>query len=340
MEKLKISKISRIILIIVGLLFFVALLFPMWRIELDAPQYPEGLLLQLHAHKIGGDVEVINGLNHYIGMKTLHTEDFFEFSILPYVVGFFGVFALFAAFIAKRKWAVILFFSLIGFVALAATDFYRWNYEYGHNLNPDAAIKVPGMAYQPPIIGYKQLLNFGAYSIPDTGGWLLILAGTLLFIVVAKETKFYKKRKKKSTINTVVVSFLAVSMLCGCSNGEPEPIKINKDRCDHCEMTISEGRFGGEVITEKGRVYKFDDLFCLLNYTNENYEVNYTRYFIHDYSKNNHLIDAQKANFVVSKELKSPMGGNTAAFESTKEAEKFAEKAKTEVLIWGSLRQQ
>ena len=52
----------------------------MWRIELEAPQYPEGLVLQLHANKIGGDVDIINGLNHYIGMATLHTENFFEFT--------------------------------------------------------------------------------------------------------------------------------------------------------------------------------------------------------------------------------------------------------------------
>ena len=78
------------------------------------------------------------------------------------------------------------------FVILAGIDFYRWNYEYGHNLDPNAAIKVPGMSYQPPLIGYKQLLNFGAYSIPDIGGWMLTGAGILLFAVVLKEFKFKK----------------------------------------------------------------------------------------------------------------------------------------------------
>ncbi|MFA7273952.1 MAG: nitrous oxide reductase accessory protein NosL [Crocinitomicaceae bacterium] len=340
MKNLKISGISRIVILIVGLLFFVSLLFPMWQIELEAPQYPEGLLLQLHANKIGGDVEVINGLNHYIGMKTLHTEDFFEFKILPYIVVFFGVFALLVAFVAKRKWVVILFFSLVSFVALAAVDFYRWNYEYGHNLDPNAAIKVPGMAYQPPILGYKQLLNFGAYSIPDTGGWILILAGTLLFFVVVKETHFLSKWKKKNiSAKTMTLLFLGTLFL-SCSVSEPEPLKINKDRCDHCEMTISDGRFGGEVITVKGRIYKFDDLFCLLNYIRENKRVKFAGYFINDYAKNNQLIDAQKASFVVSKALKSPMGGNTAAFESAKTADEFAMKAKTSVLKWGELRQQ
>lgn len=78
------------------------------------------------------------------------------------------------------------------FVILAGIDFYRWNYEYGHNLDPNAAIKVPGMAYQPPVLGYKELLNFGAYSIPDTGGWLLVTAGFLLSLIIIKEYKFSK----------------------------------------------------------------------------------------------------------------------------------------------------
>ena len=88
MNTSKIDVFSKGILLIVSALLFASLLFPMWRIELTAPQYPEGLVLLLHANKIGGDVAIINGLNHYIGMKTLHTEDFVEFKILPYILVF------------------------------------------------------------------------------------------------------------------------------------------------------------------------------------------------------------------------------------------------------------
>jgi len=192
MEKLKISMVSKGLLLVVMLLFIASLFVPMWRIELEAPQYPEGLVLQLYANKIGGDVEIINGLNHYIGMATLHTENFFEFKILSYIVVGFALLSLLLIFIAKRKAVRTFFIFYMLFVVLAAIDFYRWNYEYGHNLNPNAAIKVPGMSYQPPLIGYKQLLNFGAYSIPDTGGWMLTAAGILLFFIVIKEYKFNK----------------------------------------------------------------------------------------------------------------------------------------------------
>jgi copper chaperone NosL len=195
MKTSKISMVSKVLLLVTSVLFIGSLFVPMWRIELDAPQYPEGLVLQLYANKIGGDVAVINGLNHYIGMATLHTENFFEFKVLPYVFGAFGVISLVLIFIARRKAVLVFLISYVLFVALSAVDFYRWNYEYGHNLSPDAAIVVPGMAYQPPLIGYKQLLNFGAYSIPDTGGWMLTLAGMLLAAVVFVE--FKKNRKSE-----------------------------------------------------------------------------------------------------------------------------------------------
>ena len=84
-------------------LFIGSLFVPMWRIELEAPQYPEGLVLQLHANKIGGDVDIINGLNHYIGMKTLHTEDFIEFTILPYIIGFFAIICFSIDFYSQKK---------------------------------------------------------------------------------------------------------------------------------------------------------------------------------------------------------------------------------------------
>ena len=193
MKNVKISGLSKVLLLITAVLFASSLFVPMWQIQLEAPQYPEGLVLRLHANKIGGDVEIINGLNHYIGMATLHTENFFEFTILPYIIGGFAIISILLIFIAKRK-AVLSFLLLyVTFVILAAIDFYRWNYEYGHNLDPNAAIRVPGMAYQPPLIGYKQLLNFGAYSVPDIGGWMLTFAGILMFSIVIKEYKFNKK---------------------------------------------------------------------------------------------------------------------------------------------------
>ncbi len=192
MKNKKISTVSRVLLLVTAILFIATLFVPMWRIELEAPQYPEGLVLQLHANKIAGDVEIINGLNHYIGMATLHTENFFEFKILPIVFIVFCLLSVVMYFVANKKGVLGLLIAFVLFVVVSAIDFYHWNYEYGHNLDPNAAIKVPGMAYQPPLLGYKELLNFGAYSIPDIGGWMLTVAGAILFYITVKEYKFNK----------------------------------------------------------------------------------------------------------------------------------------------------
>ncbi len=179
-----------------ALLLVLVLFFPIWKIELTAPQYPEGLALQIFAGKIGGDVEIINGLNHYIGMRTLHANDFIEFTLLPYCIIFFAV-LVFVTAISNRK--NMLYFTTVLFVAFciaAMFDFWRWEYDYGHNLNAVAPIRVPGMAYQPPLLGYKQLLNFGAFSIPDIGGWIFIAAAALLVLCMLCQINISKKEKK------------------------------------------------------------------------------------------------------------------------------------------------
>ena len=323
MNTSKISVLSKGLLLIVGVLFIASLFFPMWQIELAAPQYPEGLVLKLHANKISGDVDIINGLNHYIGMATLHTENFIEFTVLPYIFGSFALISIILLIIAKRKLVLYFLFTYVLFIVLAGIDFYRWNYEYGHNLDPNAAIKVPGMSYQPPLIGYKELLNFGAYSIPDIGGWMLTLAGILLFSIAAMEYKLLKRFQKKASATTIIL--LTFGFLVSCGNKEVEPIKLNSDQCSFCKMTISDGKFGAEVLTKKGRVYKFDDLLCLKNYVNENSTFAMQSYFVHDYAKENVLIPAETAFYINGGQINSPMRGNLAAFSTELEATKFAE---------------
>lgn len=195
----KMSGKARAITVLCGLALIVVLFVPLWQIELAAPQYPEGLVLKMYPNKLGGNVEVINGLNHYIGMKTLHANNFIEFTILPYIIGCFALFCFLVTIINRRKWLNILFISFVAFGIIAMMDFYRWNYNYGHDLDPNAPIQVPGMSYQPPIIGYKQLLNFGAYSVPDTGGWIFIAVGLLLLTAVT--IQFLKNKKTNDVFN-------------------------------------------------------------------------------------------------------------------------------------------
>jgi copper chaperone NosL len=184
---------SRNIVFLCTILMIGAFFFPFWKIILEAPQYPEGLEMKIWLYKITGDVDKINGLNHYIGMKLIHEDEFPEFKIMPWALGFLIAFGLLSALLRKRAllWAWVS--ALVAAGGIAFVDFYQWLYDYGHNLNPHAAIKVPGMSYQPPMLGYKQLLNFLAGSFPDIGGYLVIIAAAGILTIAVYE-QFYRKK--------------------------------------------------------------------------------------------------------------------------------------------------
>lgn len=302
----------RLLLVCCGLALIPVIFVPLWRIDLAAPQYPEGLMLLIYPSKLGGNVDIINGLNHYIGMKTLHTEDFIEFTLLPYIIGFFSLLFIITAIAGKRKWLSILFVLFVSFGILAMYDFWRWEYNYGHNLNPDAAIIVPGMAYQPPLIGFKQLLNFGAYSIPDTGGWIFIGVGAVVLFCFLAEWR-YSIRLKKG----LVMLFIASFFLSSCNTG-PQPIKPGMDNCYFCKMTISDVRFGAEAVTKKGKVYKFDDAHCLLSFLRSDMagKGETGDIYITNYSGSHQLINVKEAMLLKADDLRSPMGGNIAGFDN------------------------
>ncbi|MBS1729915.1 MAG: nitrous oxide reductase accessory protein NosL [Bacteroidetes bacterium] len=327
---------SRIIIFICGILLIAVLFVPLWQIELNAPQYPEGLVLKLYPNKIGGNVEIINGLNHYIGMKTLHTEDFFEFTILPYIIVFFALLCFLVGLLKKRKWLFILFILYTTFGVIAMFDFWRWEYNYGHNLSPDAAIVVPGMSYQPPLIGYKQLLNFAAYSIPDIGGFLFIGVGLLLLIVLF--FAYFEKKKNKS-IRPIAASTIAILFFFTSCSSQPKPFKIGEDACSYCKMTISDNRFGGQIITQKGKAYKFDDTHCLLAFEKENSILlkDVKEIYLINFLEPHNFIPAQKAFILYSKELQTPMGGHAAAYTSSEALQKDLQQLNGKMIAWNDL---
>jgi copper chaperone NosL len=315
MKQNDISIISRILLVVCAIGLCVVLIQPMWRIDLQAPQYPEGLRLLIYADKLAGNVDIINGLNHYIGMKTLHTDDFIEFKILPSIIVFFVILFILIAIVGKRKLLYSLFVLFVAFGVIAMIDFWRWEYDYGHNLNPDAAIIVPGMAYQPPLIGFKQLLNFGAYSIPDIGGWIFVAVGVILLLLVFFEWRAAKKMLQNKMLALLFI-ILTVS-LSSCSRA-PQPIKVGKDNCDFCKMTISDNRFGAEIITKKGKAIKFDDEHCIVGFLREKkiQKEEIAAIYFTDFCSPHQLIKVEEAYFLQSPRLRSPMGGNIASFSS------------------------
>lgn len=337
--KNKLSIISRLLLVIAAVGLVVVLFTPIWRIDLSAPQYPEGLRMLIYANKLAGNVDIINGLNHYIGMKTLHAADFPEFKILSGIIIFFSLLLLLTGIVGKRIWVNISCGLFVTFGVIAMIDFWKWEYEYGHNLNPDAAIIVPGMAYQPPLIGFKQLLNFGAYSMPDIGGWIFVGIGVILLGLVV----FEWKRNKTFNLSPVAVPALLLAGITigfsSCST-QPQPLLIGRDNCDFCKMTISNKRFGAEIVTKKGKVYKFDDEHCIIGFLRKDEVVkkDIAGIYFADFSIPGQLVNVNDAQFLQCPALKSPMGGNIAAFANADSLAKTFQEINGNQISWEDMQ--
>lgn len=316
---IKQKNLTRWLLFASALLLPVTLLFPLWKIELTAPQYPEWLVMKIWLTKLSGDVEVINGLNHYIGMGLIKEEDFPEFKILPYAVLILSLFGLIAAFLNKKKWALTYTFIFMLFGIIAIADFWHWEYEYGHNLDPTAPIQVPGMSYQPPLIGYKQLLNFGAFAIPDIAGWLFFLS-----VALAMLASFIFIRQQRQFNNTApVAASLFALMFVSCSSG-PQPVQWKKDACEFCKMTMMDQRYGTQIINRHGKDFVFDDIICLSGYLdagNISKENIRCIYFI-DFNTSE-LVPANKVLILKSEAFRSPMSSHLASVSAETDIKPF-----------------
>lgn len=194
------NKLSRVLIAFSALLMVSSYFVPLWQILMWAPQYPEGLAMKIWINNLTGDVKIISALNHYIGMKHIEVSMFPEFGYMIYIVGFLIAFGLVTAAIGQRLllWSFVLLLFATGIAALV--DFYLWGYDYGHNLDPSAAINIPGMSYQPPLIGTKQLLNFTAFSGPDVGGWIFIVSALIAVSALVYELYLNKMKTSQKVI--------------------------------------------------------------------------------------------------------------------------------------------
>ncbi len=164
-----------------------AYVLPLWRVDLIAPQYPEGLGMLIRINGVDGlkegDLQSINGLNHYIGMKTIEPDAIPELRFMPWILGGLIVGGLAVAALRRRAPLYAYTALVIGTMGLGLWDYWRWGYDYGHDLDHERAIiKIPGMTYSPPVIGRKRLLNFTATSWPSSGGIAMGLATGLIVL--------------------------------------------------------------------------------------------------------------------------------------------------------------
>ncbi len=198
------------LLMILGSLLLLGLFkFPLWNIMLGAPQYPDPLGMNIFINGIKGvsefDIQNIDGLNHYIGMKKIpKPEQMWEFRTFPLVIGgmaFLGVLIGFLGFFGKISyhWFLGWFILMTVLGVLGMYDFNSWLIEYGTDLDPNAIMKMTNLdgtplTYEPPLLGSKKILNFTAHSYPRIGAYMMF-AGMLLTLIayfVGKKTQQQK----------------------------------------------------------------------------------------------------------------------------------------------------
>lgn len=326
---------SRIILALAGLMLVVMYVAPLWRIELGAPQYPEGLGLHIMIDDIQGisefDLMKINQLNHYIGMQEIVPDAIPELKIMPWLIAGLIALALLGAATGSRAlftiWVgVFMLILLVGLV-----DFWLWEYDYGHNLDLDnAAIKVPGMSYQPPLIGSKQLLNFRATSWPALGGWIAVLS---CFSGMVLWWRTRPARSTRHNSGSAVAAVLFALTLTACTPG-PEAFHFGEDVGAHCRMPIVDARFAAQVVLETGKVMKFDSIECTTGWLAQQTASSVHSVWVSDATGSGELIPATEAVFVQNEAIRSPMGGGLAAFASASAAHEALEAPDATLLSW------
>lgn len=188
------KKMPRILMIVGALLPLLLFVFPIWNITLEAPQYPIPLGMNIFINDFADlnphDIQNINLMNHYVGMKYI-PEAIPEFKIFPPVVIGMAILGVILGFLGRPKLFLVWFILMVILGSIGIYDFYMWEYNYGHDLSPKAIMKFTNpdgsvMGFQPPLLGSKDILNFRAHSYPRAGavflgiGMLLSLAAWFL----------------------------------------------------------------------------------------------------------------------------------------------------------------
>jgi copper chaperone NosL len=340
---------SRLILGLGALLLIPAYWLPLWSIRIVAPQYNDGLGMFIGLRDIWGhgrhDIQNINILNHYIGMKPIDPAVVDVLTIMPWVVGFLIVAGLLVAAIGHR-WLVagwLVAFALLGTAGLV--EFHSWNVDYGTNLDPMAPIKIPGMVYTPPMLGTKQLLNMSTTSLPSWGTLMIglaFLSGVLAllnerfgWLGSARPTDSGRRsaarggRVRAVTAGTATAMLALLVVAAGCTQSQAsaevradvEPFPAGEP-CAYCDGVIEEARFGGQLTTTDGARFRFMTVECMAGFILEGRveESRIDRVEVVDYGHGERLIDAREANYVKMQFERSPSGLNIAAVETERVA--------------------
>jgi hypothetical protein len=170
-----------VVLMLASLLLTISLFVPYWSLTMKAPQYPQGLKATLFINRVEGDVEEIDGLNHYLGMPSLNEGGKIERQISFLAVVVMASLVL-AAVLVHNRWAAVLALPAIIFPILFLADLKYILYTYGHSIDPHSALGQAIKPFTPPILGEGKIGQF--VTLAEWGpGLYLTMAASLLVIL-------------------------------------------------------------------------------------------------------------------------------------------------------------
>lgn len=190
---MKLTRLSTIMLCLAAVLIIISIFLPWWGMKFYAPQYPEGLDIIVYPYKMTGQLDIINGLNHYIGMKNFSEESFPELKFLPYLIAGLALLTLIVGVLRNRTFLYVLIIIFIIGGGVGLYDIHRWLADYGTNLDPTAPIKMK--PFVPPVIGTNKIANFTTISYFTYGSYLLGLSFLLILFALWRDRKQSKKHE-------------------------------------------------------------------------------------------------------------------------------------------------
>jgi hypothetical protein len=192
-----VNRTGRLLVLAATILLLLGGTLPLWRISLVAPQYAEGLTLDMYAYQIvagnnGQDLAEINTLNHYIGMKPIAQADFLEMKVMPFAIGVFALLALRIVVLGRIVTLVDLSVLFMYFGAFSLGSFVYRLYSYGHHLDPRAPMKID--PFMPVVMGSQQIANFVQTSLPLAGS--VCMGAFLMLLIIALVSSLREARRE------------------------------------------------------------------------------------------------------------------------------------------------
>lgn len=183
--------IPTIVLSAAAVLLFISIFFPYWKITLFAPQYPQGLAASMYVNRLTGDVQEIDGLNHYIGMKPLGEAALLERTLSVFIIIGIALLIAGAAYV-HSPFALFLCLPAVFYPVFFLGDLYFWMRSFGMNLDKRAPLSGAIKPFVPPLLGEGKIAQFSTTATWETGLYLSIAASVLILIGLYFHRKAYK----------------------------------------------------------------------------------------------------------------------------------------------------